>query len=70
MSRMIKCDSCGKVMYEDSRTEKSGYHCLIVDNEDFYHLCRDCYQFLLMGSIFHKVWSIKDMCYVDKQPGD
>lgn len=47
MSRMIQCDSCKKLMYEDSRSAKGDYHYVSVDMRDSYYLCRSCYKRLI-----------------------
>ena len=47
MSDMIKCDSCGKIMYADSRSEKGAYHELMIDRQSWFHVCKCCYDNLL-----------------------
>lgn len=47
MSKMVKCDECGKLMYTDSREEKGAYVSLTSDDPlcgfSSFHLCRKCY---------------------------
>lgn len=47
MSKMIQCDHCKKIMYEDSRSDKDDYHELWIDRTDQLHICKDCYVRLL-----------------------
>ena len=49
MSEMIKCDSCGRLDYTDSRSETE-YWKMTSDGRDGYstfHLCAPCYKRLL-----------------------
>lgn len=47
MSKMIKCDQCGKLMYTDSREDKGAYIHLTADDPLYgfsnFDLCRKCY---------------------------
>lgn len=46
MSRMIKCDRCGTMIYEDSRNDTGDYCEIgILHKSDFskYHFCKECY---------------------------
>lgn len=48
MSEMVKCDSCGKIFYTDSREDKGVYIKLTADDPLYgfssFHLCRKCYK--------------------------
>lgn len=56
MSKMIQCDGCKKIMYEDSRSEKGSYVLLSINLCDQYHLCRNCYV-KLMKNILNMKWN-------------
>ena len=47
MSKMIKCDECGCLLYTDSREEKGAYISLTADvplyGYSSFHLCRKCF---------------------------
>lgn len=62
MSQMIKCDSCGKMMYSDSRSEKGDYHEIWVDKSSSYHLCRDCFT-KFMEDVLHAEWDYRNNCW-------
>ena len=48
MSDMVQCDSCKKMFYTDSRTEKGAYVLVKIDDPLYgyscVHLCRKCYR--------------------------
>jgi hypothetical protein len=67
MSNIIKCDSCGKLMYSDSRSDKGDYHEIWIDHSNGYHLCRDCFDKKFMRDIFHLYWSKEYGDYVERE---
>ena len=52
MSSMIKCDKCGAMFYQDSRSDKGDYCTMWIEDtqgSSVYHLCRRCHKELLVN---------------------
>lgn len=66
MSSMIKCDKCGALFYQDSRSDKGDYCAMrIVDTcgSSEYHLCKKCHKELLVNFMETLTYSEYDEAY-------
>ena len=61
MSKMIKCDRCGKLIYDDSRSDKGAYSSIIMqytDGTSLINLCAECHMKLLTE--FLNLYSVQE----------
>jgi len=52
VSSMIKCDKCGAMFYQDSRSDKGDYCAMRIEDTQGlsdYHLCKKCHKELLVN---------------------